>query len=217
MILTIYTVWSLRLSALVICLNKRTKSLNVSQVIWVEHSPSEELRWFSLFKICSKSSLKVKHSTQFTKTCGSWKQKPKKCKQKTHIHNHGSAGYPPFALLNLYPTILQTALCPRRLTTTDCVAQTHFLTLAGFSQREEPGDRSKVVRERRWIFIPLTPTPIPQLDSGCIFYQRQQLELGSLSSKATPLAGAWLQLLPVPFRSERGKGSQHITIPYWFP
>lgn len=84
MILTIYTVWSLRLSALVICLNKRTKSLNVSQVIWVEHSPSEELRWFSLFKICSKSSLKVKHSTQFTKTCGSWKQKPKKCKQKTH-------------------------------------------------------------------------------------------------------------------------------------
>ena len=30
----------------------------------------------------------------------------------------------PFALLNLYPTILQTALCPPRLTTTDCIAQT---------------------------------------------------------------------------------------------
>ena len=27
-------------------------------------------------------------------------------------------------LLNLYSTILQTALCPPRLTTTDCIAQT---------------------------------------------------------------------------------------------
>ena len=76
-LLTIYTVWSLRFSASVIRLNKRTKSLNISQVMWVEHSLSEELRWFNLFKICSKSSLKVKHSTQFTKTCGSWKQKQK--------------------------------------------------------------------------------------------------------------------------------------------
>ena len=30
----------------------------------------------------------------------------------------------PFALLNLYSTILQTALCPLRLTTIDCIAQT---------------------------------------------------------------------------------------------
>lgn len=81
-LLTIYTVWSLRFSAAVTCLNKRTKSLNVSQVISVEHPSSEELRWFNLFKICSKSSLKVKHSTQFTKTCGSWKRKPKHCKKR---------------------------------------------------------------------------------------------------------------------------------------
>lgn len=83
-LLTIYTVWSLRFSVLVTCLNNRTKSLNVSQVISVGQSASEELRWLNLFRICSKSSFKVKHSTQFTKACGSWKPKPKQSKQK-HI------------------------------------------------------------------------------------------------------------------------------------
>lgn len=83
-LLTIYTVWSLRFSVLVTCLNNRTKSLNVSQVISVGHSAFEELRWLNLFRICSKSSFKVKHSTQFTKACGSWKPEPKQSKQK-HI------------------------------------------------------------------------------------------------------------------------------------
>lgn len=81
-LLTIYTVWSLRFSVLVTCLNNRTKSLNVSQVTSVGHSAFEESRWLNLFRICSKSSFKVKHSTQFTKACGSWKPKPKQSKQK---------------------------------------------------------------------------------------------------------------------------------------
>lgn len=75
-LLTMYNVWSWSSRLATACLNRRTKSLKVSQCTGQVCSVSEEelCNWM---RISSRRSRDVKYSTQFTNTWGSWRKEEK--------------------------------------------------------------------------------------------------------------------------------------------
>lgn len=75
-LLTMYNVWSWSSRLTTACLNRRTKSLKVSQCTGQVCSVSEEelCNWM---RISSRRSRDVKYSTQFTNTWGSWREEEK--------------------------------------------------------------------------------------------------------------------------------------------
>lgn len=75
-LLTMYNVWSWSSRLSTACLNRRTKSLKLSQGTREVCSVSEE-QLCNWMRISSKRSREVKYSTQFTNTWGSWRGQKK--------------------------------------------------------------------------------------------------------------------------------------------